>query len=77
MNFPKIALRGSPTTIKQLETLGGYNYQNWLGLSSDYYYFISKNGNIWSDPAYRGVPRGYKLISHISELKSTKLFKLL
>ena len=76
MSFPKIALRGSPTTIKQLESLGGYNSAECKGFNTDYYYFINDSGRIVLGP-YLKIPEGYKLISHISELKYNKLFKLL
>ena len=76
MNFPKIALKGSPTTIKQLASLGGYNSAGCKGFHPDYYYFINDSGRIVLGQ-YLKIPEGYKLISHISELKSTKLFKLL
>ena len=76
MKYPKITLRGSLTTIKQLESLGGYNSAGCKGFNLDYYYFINDSGRIVLGQ-YLKIPEGYKLISHISELKSTKLFKLL
>ena len=76
MSFPKITLKGSPTTIKQLETLGGYNSARCKGFNPDYYYFINDSGSIVLGQ-YLEIPEGYKLISHISELKYNKLFKLL
>ena len=77
MNFPKIALKGSPTTIKQLESLGGSNPAKFIGYNNDYSYFIDSMGHIDSKLYCREPPEDYKLISHISELKSKKLFKLL
>ena len=76
MNFPKIALKGSPTTIKQLASLGGYNSAGCKGFNSDYCYFINDSGNIVLGQHLK-IPEGYKLISHSSELKYNKLFKLL
>ena len=76
MSFPKIALRGSPTTIKQLESLGGYNSAGCKGLDPDCHYFINDSGRIVLRQ-YLKIQEGYKLISHISELKYNKLFKLL
>ena len=77
MNFPKIALRGSPTTIKQLESLGGCNSAKCKGFNDNNNYFINNMGHITLDFYFKELPEGYKLISHISELKYNKLFKLL
>ena len=76
MNFPKIILKGSQTTIKQLESLGGYNSVGCKGFNPDYYYFINDSGCIVLGQ-HPKIPEDYKLISHISELKYNKLFKLL
>lgn len=76
MKYPKIALRGGPTTIKQLASLGGYNSAGCKGFNPDYYYFINDSGRIVLGQCLK-IPEGYKLISHISELKYNKLFKLL
>ena len=38
MNFPKIALKGSPTTIKQLETLGEIKANGCIGHNTSFYY---------------------------------------
>jgi len=79
MNFPKIALRGDSTLeggnkiINKLISLGASNPNDIRGYGSGYY-FIDYYGNIDTEMY---LPIGYKLISHISELKSTKLFKLL
>ena len=74
MKYPKIALRGSPTTIKQLETLGEIKVNGTLGRNNSFYYWLDTQGYIH---ATEFLPKDYKLISHISELKSNKLFKLL
>lgn len=74
MSFTKIALKGSPTTIKQLETLGEVKSNGTLGRNNSYYYWLDTQGYIY---VTKFLPEGYKLISNISELKSTKLFKLL
>ena len=76
MNFPKITLKGSQTTIKQLESLGGYNSARCKGFNPDYYYFINDSGRIVLGQHLK-IPEGYKLISNISELEYNKLFKLL
>ena len=78
MKYPKIALRGSPTTIQQLESLGGFNSRECRGENKAYLYWIDDYGYIkMSFTCEKPPPNGYKLISHISELKSNKLFKLL
>lgn len=71
MSFPKIALKGSPTTIKQLESLGGYNSAGCKGFNPYYYYFIDYYGNIDTEMY---LPIGYKLVT--LEQKQ-KLFKLI
>ena len=74
MSFPKITLRGSPTTIQQLETLGEIKVNGCIGRNASFYYWLDTQGYIC---ATEFLPKDYKLISHISELKSNKLFKLL
>ena len=74
MNFPKIALKGSPTTISQLLTINPSAKNGLDGSQIRAYYYLDNVGNV---TASFELPSGYKLISHISELKSNKLFKLL
>ena len=74
MSFPKIALRGSPTTNRQLLTINPNAKNDFDGRQIKAYYYLDNVGNV---AASYELPNGYKLISHISELKSTKLFKLL
>ena len=75
MKYPKIALRGSPTTIKQLLTINPSADRNGFdGRAEKAYHYLDNVGNICA--SYR-LPKGYKLISNISELKYNKLFKLL